>query len=135
MGWAEQMAMRARDAAQSDADRIAELPREPGEQDLGAAPSPWLDEIARRMQRDCMSMAGQIQAAARPNLSLAGGPRLDFTATMLNGLIISLHAQAATIDLLLTFLNGRPELRPVQPAKSAEVPGNGKAQEQEAEKG
>ena len=113
MGWAEDARQRAREAVEAGKVPSAE-PREAGP---GAAPSEFLETVARGMLVDCMKAAGEIQGLLAPpkivGPSGQGPARPDAGVVVMATLVRVLHAQAATLDLMLTMLGCRPELRPV----------------------
>lgn len=122
MGWAED---RARDAVQVSKEPIVKAP-EPGGLAGGYAPSEFLETVARGMLVDCMKGAAMVQAVLSPP-SIVGpsgqaAARPDPVATLLATQMRVLHAQAAVLDLLLTFLSGRPELRPVKTPENGSKP-------------
>ncbi len=103
-------------AAEVEAARVQLLPFEPKGEAAGLAPSPFLAEIAHQRLGMCNQSAAGIRACLnRPNLTIAGRPTIDPTATLLMNVALLLDAQAATMDLLLSFLTGKAGLRPVAP--------------------
>ena len=118
MGWAEDAARTARQVV--DESKNPPMPSiEPRHPELvpGAGPSEFLELYTRQMLIDCLRGAAQLQAVLSPPPAIVGPSgqapaRPDPVAVMLVSQIRVLHAQAAMLDLFLTFLSGRPELRP-----------------------
>ena len=116
MGHEERFSGGQRAAAEAEQARIQALPYTPEGQAAGLAPSPFLVEIAHQRLGQCNAAAGAIRnLLSRPNLTIAGRPAIDPVATTLLNVALLLDAQAATMDLLLSFLVGRPGLRPIAP--------------------
>jgi hypothetical protein len=106
----------ARLLAEAEAARVQALPFEPKGEPAGLAPSPFLTEIAAQRLAACNNSAAMIRAhLSRPNLTIAGRPEVDRMATLLMNVALLLDAQAATMDLLLSFLTGKAGLRPIAP--------------------
>jgi hypothetical protein len=85
----------------------------------GAAPSEFLETVARGMLVDCMRQANEIGVLLNPPKIVgpsgqAPAQQVNPMAVLLASQLRLLHGQAALLDLLLTFLSGRPELRPVK---------------------
>lgn len=121
MGWAERMAAQA---VQASREPVVTAPAPVGPA-LGAAPSEFLEAVARGAIGECLRAQGEIQRVLSPPAIVGpsgqAAARPDPVALILATQMRLLHGQAVMLDLLLTFLSGRPELRPVQ------APGNGDA--------
>ena len=104
------------------AERANETPStEPRALDEAAlrVPSEFLEQVTRGMLVDCMKAAGEIQGLMNPPKIVgpsggAAGPAVNPVSVLLASQVRVLHAQAATLDLLRTFLGLPPELRPVK---------------------
>ena len=131
MGWAEEAARKAREVVDASRQGVPSTePREPGP---GAAPSEFLEGVARGMLVDCMRSAARLQAVLSPPPAIVGPSgqapvRLDPMTEVVAALIRIEHAQAATLDLMLTMLGCRPELRPM----AAPANGNGEKPAEQA---
>ena len=115
MGWAE----RANVTPSVEPRGTSEVP--------AAGPSEFLESVARGMLVDCMRGAEMLQQTLMPPKLVGAsgkplGPQVNPMVVLMQSQIRILHAQAAVLDLLLTFLSGRPELRPV---KREEGPADG----------
>lgn len=117
MGWAEEAARKAREVVDGSKGVPSAEPRPPVP---GGAPSEFLESVVRGMMRDCMAGAAMVQSVLSPPPSIVGPggqapSRPDPMAVVLAMQLRLLHAQAATLDLLLTAFGCRPELRPMAP--------------------
>lgn len=130
MGWAERRAAEARAVVEGKGASVAELPHVPQDEALGASASPWHEATCRAMIVGLLRQRAELQQyAARPRLVGADGrvQGPDPAMVLVNVVAEMSLAQAMTLDLVLGFLTGRPELRPAGAAP------NGKASVPEAE--
>lgn len=131
MGWAERKAAEARQVAEGKAVEVAALPHQPTGEALGASASPWHEATTRAMIQGLLQQRDELRRfAARPRLVDAAGRAQGPDADMvLVSVVAELSlSQAMLMDLVLGFLTGRTELRPMP------APGNGKAEMPETEK-
>jgi hypothetical protein len=127
MGHEERFGRESREAMQALAEveqaRVQSLPFEPKGEAAGLAPSPFLVAVAHQRLAQCNAAALGIRGfLSRPNLTIAGRPQMDPVATLLANVALLLDAQAVTMDLLLSFLAGKPGLRPVAPPANGDEP-------------
>lgn len=114
MSWPERMAAEA--VKQSKAADIALSPRSP----IPAyAPSEWLEQSVRQNSAALLQAVAGIQQGLQPRAQLTGpdgralGPPFDPMLAVLQSLQRVMTALAMQNDLLLTYLTGKPDLRPV----------------------
>lgn len=98
----------------------AEIPASGDPNDLaGCPPSEYLEALARASLAQSIGQSNAIAELFKPRSVIAGpggapaGPQIDFPSTVLRNQAIILKGQAVILDLLLTFLTGKPDLKPM----------------------
>jgi len=116
-------------AKELEMERQAGLSNEPREISCESAPSEWLEQQARNYLGGLVSQAHGIGELMQPRSSVVGpngqpasAPQVNMQALMLENQRRIMMGLTMVMDLLLTQLTGRPELRPVGKPGNGEVP-------------
>lgn len=98
----------------------AETPGAGAAADLAACPpSEFLEGFARATLAESIAVSNHLRELLKPRSVIAGpggapaAPQVNFQAEVLLDLSRLLRGQAIILDLLLTFLTGRPDLKPI----------------------
>lgn len=120
MGWAEDARKHAEKVAAEKAEAAKTLPTAPRPDVAQMAPSEWLERLARECEAAAQGHANSLMGVVFQKSALVPPPQVppaEMLRMILGCQLLGLRLQAATNDMLLTFLTGRPELRPFPPEK------------------